>query len=287
MVNHEDGMTGADVQRIARAIAGRGGEPPRALVVLGSGLGRVSNRVEASVEVPFESLPGMPSTSVVGHAGGFVLGFLGGLPVILQSGRFHAYEGHGSDVLGLTVRVAAELGVSMLVTTNAAGGVRDDLHPGDLVVLDDHLNLQGRNPLVGPVLTGEVRFPDMTEAYDSELRAMAEAEARRLGTPLKRGVYGAVLGPSFETPAEVRMLARLGVDVVGMSTVPEVITARARGLRCLAISMVTNPAAGRTKRPLTHDEVLEVGDRAGAELADVLVAVMGRIAATAQPGGAK
>ncbi len=276
-----------DVPTVARAIAARGGPPPVALVVLGSGLGAVAGRVEEPVEVPFESLPGMPSTSVVGHAGRFVLGRLGGLPVMLQSGRFHAYEGHGPATLGLTVRVAAELGATALVATNAAGGIRDDLEPGDLVVLEDHVNLQGMNPLVGPVRAGEPRFPDMTEAYDRALIALAEAEATRLGQPLKRGVYGAVLGPSFETPAEIRMLARLGVDVVGMSTVPEVVTARARGLRCLAFSMVTNAAAGRTGRPLSHDEVLEVGDRAGVQLADLLVAVTARMAESDQSGDAK
>lgn len=282
-----DGGRRMKVGEIARAISDRGGVSPTALVILGSGLGRVAERVEAPLEVPFESLPGMPATSVAGHAGRFVIGHLGGLPVILQSGRFHAYEGHGPDVLGLTVRVAAELGVSVLITTNAAGGIREDLGPGDLVVLEDHVNLQGLNPLEGPVQHGEVRFPDMTEAYARTLRELAEAEAERLGKPLKRGVYGAVRGPSFETPAEVRMLARLGVDVVGMSTVPEVITARASGLRCLAFSMVTNAAAGRTGEPLSHDEVLDVGDRAGAELADVIVAVTARLAAAAQSGDAK
>lgn len=278
---------GVDVRAIAQAIARQDGPRPTALVVLGSGLGSVSARVGGAVEIPFESLPGMPSTSVVGHAGRFVLGSLGGLPVMLQSGRFHAYEGHGPEILGLTVRVASELGATVLIATNAVGGIREDLEPGDLVVLEDHVNLQGLNPLVGPVRDGEPRFPDMTQAYDVALMELAETEARRLGRPLKRGVYGAVLGPSFETPAEIRMLARMGVDVVGMSTVPEVITARARGLRCLAFSMVTNAAAGRTGRPLSHKEVLEVGDRAGARLADLLVAVTAGMAASRQSREAK
>ena len=282
------GPVGAErVRRVADALASRGAPTPSALVVLGSGLGRLAERVEGAVEVPFGSLPGLPSTSVVGHAGRFVLGRLGGLPVLLQSGRFHAYEGHDPEVLGLTVRVAARLGATTLVTTNAAGGVRDDLEPGDLVVLEDHVNLQSRSPLVGPVQEGEARFPDMTEAYDRALLDLAQAEARRLGLALKRGVYGGVLGPSFETPAEVRMLAGLGVDVVGMSTVPEVITARARGLRCLAFSMVTNAAAGRSGQPLSHEEVLEVGDRAGARLADLVVAVLAGMAASAQSSEAK
>lgn len=259
-------------ESIARVLQARSDVRPAALIVLGSGLGVMETRVTDPVAVPFREIPGMPGTSVLGHAGRFVLGRLGGLPVLLQSGRFHAYEAHPPAVLALGVRVAAELGASVLVATNAAGSIRDDLEPGALVLIEDHVNLTGLNPLVGPVREGEVRFPDMTEAYDAELRAVVAASGARLGETLRSGVYGAVLGPSYETPAEVRMLRTLGVDVVGMSTVPEVIAARARDMRCVAVSMVTNRAAGLSGVPLSHEEVLEVGGRAGARLARVLEA---------------
>jgi purine-nucleoside phosphorylase len=270
----------ASPEAIARTLAARSDVRPAALVVLGSGLAVMETRVANPVAVAFREIPGMPGTSVAGHAGRFVLGRFGGLPVLLQSGRFHAYEGHPPDVLALGVRVAAELGASLLVATNAAGGIRDDLEPGALVLIEDHVNLMGLNPLVGPVRDGDTRFPDMTEAYDAELRAILTSAAERLGEPLRSGVYGAVLGPSFETPAEVRMLRALGVDMVGMSTVPEVIAARAGGMRCVAVSMITNRAAGLSGAPLSHQEVLEVGDRAGARLAGVLEASLERLAAT-------
>lgn len=266
-------------ESIAQALRARSDVRPVALIVLGSGLGVIETRVTDPVAVPFGEISGMPGTSVVGHAGRFVLGRLGGLPVLLQSGRFHAYEGHPADALALGVRVAAKLGASVLVATNAAGGIRDDLEPGALVLIEDHVNLTGRNPLVGPVRDGETRFPDMTEAYDAELRELVAASGERLGEPLRSGVYGAVLGPSYETPAEVRILRTLGVDVVGMSTVPEVIAARARGMRCVAVSMVTNRAAGLSGAPLSHEEVLEVGELAGVRLARVLEASLERLAA--------
>src|SRR5690606_29121617 len=228
-----------DIDSVARELTARIGFRPRAGIVLGSGLGRISERLDRSVSVPFEELPGLPPATVPGHAGRFEAGYLAGGSVLLQAGRYHAYEGHGMDVVAAPVRIAAAIGVEMLVLTNAAGGVRPDLEPADLVLVDDHVNLMFRNPLVGPVLDGERRFPDMSEPYDAVLRSLALAAASDVGVTLKRGVYGAVLGPSFETAAEVRALARLGIDVVGMSTVPEVIAARARGGRCLAVSMGT------------------------------------------------
>ncbi|MEX0837605.1 MAG: purine-nucleoside phosphorylase [Gemmatimonadota bacterium] len=275
----EEAASPGTPKAVARALRARSDVQPEALIVLGSGLGVIETRATDAVAVPFREIAGMPGTSVVGHAGRFVLGLLGGLPVLLQSGRFHAYEGHPSDVLALGVRVAAELGASVLVATNAAGGIRDDLEPGALVLIEDHVNLTGRNPLVGPVHDGETRFPDLTEAYDAELGEIVRASGERLGEPLRSGVYGAVLGPSYETPAEVRMLRTLGVDMVGMSTVPEVIAARARGMRCVAVSMVTNRAAGLGGAPLSHEEVLEVGERAGVRLARVLEASLERLAA--------
>ncbi|MEX2465884.1 MAG: purine-nucleoside phosphorylase [Gemmatimonadota bacterium] len=269
-------------ERIAEQLSGRIAMQPDVFIVLGSGLGAIEQSVEDAVSVPFQAIRGMPRPSVKGHAGRFVMGSIGGVSVLLQSGRFHAYEGHGMDTVALPVRVAACLGASTLVATNAAGGIREDLGPGRLVRIEDHLNLMLGNPLAGSVVEGEARFPDMSEPYDRALGVLAANVAERLGISLDRGVYAAVLGPSYETAAEVRMLARLGADLVGMSTVPEVITARARGMRCLAFSMVTNRAAGLSDAPLSHDDVLEVGARAGGRLADLVSGVMaelGRISA--------
>jgi purine-nucleoside phosphorylase len=267
-----------DPSRIAEQVRSRISVRPDVLLVLGSGLGAVERSVEDGVSVPFRDLAGMPDASVRGHAGRFVAGRIGEASVLVASGRFHAYEGHGMDTVVLPVRVAACLGASTLVATNAAGGIREDLLPGDLMLIENHLNLMFRNPLVGPVVGGEERFPDMTEPYDRTLRAIAEHVGREAGIPMARGVYGAMLGPSYETAAEVEMLSRLGADVVGMSTVPEVIAARARGMRCLAFSMVTNRAAGLSHAPLSHEEVLEVGTRSAGRLAALLAGVIPALA---------
>lgn len=263
-----------DARRVADQLADRIVGRPDVFIVLGSGLGGIEQSVRDAVVVPFEALSGMPSASVPGHAGRFVAGRIGSAAVLVASGRFHAYEGHGMEAVALPVRVAACLGASTFVVTNAAGGIREDLLPGDLVVLENHLNLMFRNPLVGPVVEGETRFPDMSAPYDRALRSVAEGVAQELGFPLARGVYAAVLGPSYETAAEVRMLSRLGADLVGMSTVPEVIVARARGMRCLAFSMVTNRAAGLSEAPLGHEEVLEVGKRSAGRLAELVSGVI-------------
>lgn len=258
----------------ARALASRIGAVPDVVLVLGSGLGPLADAVDDPTVVPFQDLPGFPPPGVEGHAGRWVHGRLEGRPVLVQQGRYHLYEGHSPDVVALPVRTARALGADTLVVTNAAGGIRRDLGPGSLVVLDDHLNLQFRSPLVGPVRSGEVRFPDMTEAYDRRLVELAEAAAAAEGIELTRGVYAALSGPAFETPAEIRMLERMGADVVGMSTVPEVLAARASGMRCLGFSLVTNPAAGRAPEPLNHAEVMEVGRKAGATLERLLRAVL-------------
>ena len=285
------GTASPDPRRVADALAGRIDSLPDVFIVLGSGLGAVEQRVEDPVTVPFGDLAGMPVSAIEGHAGRFVAGRMGGVAVLVASGRFHAYEGHGMDVVALPVRVAALLGATTLVVTNAAGGIREDLRPGDLVLIQDHLNLMFRNPLVGDVRDGEVRFPDMSAPYDPELAALAHTAAGHLGIPLAGGVYAAVLGPSYETAAEVRMLSRMGADVVGMSTVPEVVVARARGMRCLAFSMVTNRATGLSAEPLGHDEVLSVGRKAGGRLADLITEVVGSLPPSAgqpaQKRGAK
>lgn len=260
--------------------------PPRAFVVLGSGLGDLVHVVDDPVDIGFEELPGFPGSGVAGHAGRFVGGTIAGCPVLLQAGRYHVYEGHPMDVVVAPVRVAAALGVEVAVFTNAAGGADPDLEPGTVVLIRDHLNLMFRNPLMGAARQGEPRFPDMSAPYDPELRARARAMAEEKGIALPEGVYAAVTGPSYETAAEVRMLRTLGADVIGMSTVPEVIAARSAGLRCLAFSMVTNKGTGYTDQPLGHEEVMEVGRRAGANLAAIVEGVLGGLAADgdADPG---
>ena len=237
---------------------------PEAMLVLGSGLGALADAVEDPVAIPFAEVPGFPLAGVVGHAGRYVAGVLEGRKVLVQAGRFHVYEGHAAGLVIAPIRIGAGLGIETLLVTNAAGGVNRRFVPGDIMLIDDHLNMMGRNPLMGDRLPGEDRFPDMSVAYDAELRALAESVALERGVPLRRGVYAAVTGPSYETPAEVRMLSLLGADAVGMSTVPEVIAARARGMRVLGFSLITNHAAGLSLTPLSHDEVLETG-RVAAE----------------------
>jgi purine-nucleoside phosphorylase len=240
--------------------------PPRVFGILGSGLGFLADAVEGAVSLPFGEIPGFPAAAVAGHQGRLVYGRIEGVPVLLQAGRFHLYEGHPPETVVAPVRIAAALGARTLLVTNAAGGVNPEFGPGTLMLIEDHLNLMGRNPLVGPKGEGEPRFPDMTNAYDPALRALARQVAGDAGIPLAQGVYAAVSGPSYETPAEVRMIGRLGGDAVGMSTVPEVIVARARGLRVLGISLITNPGAGISPTPLNHEEVLEAGAAAAPRL---------------------
>lgn len=261
----------------AEFLAGRIGLRPHAQVILGSGLGGVTDAVEGTVEVPFQEVPGLPGAGVAGHAGQFVAGRIEGRPVLLQSGRFHLYEGHPGVVVSAPVRIAAALDVGTLVLTNAAGGIRRSLEPGSLMLLDDHVDLMWRSPLAGPVRPGEERFPDMSAPYDPALQRVATEAARELEIPLQRGVYAGLLGPTYETPAEIRMLEGLGADAVGMSTVPEVVTARALGLRCLAVSVITNRAAGLSPEPPSHDEVMEVGRRAGGSLTALLLRVVARL----------
>jgi purine-nucleoside phosphorylase len=269
-----NGAPPVDVHAAADALRTRLEAVPEVLVVLGSGLGGLADAVLDPVPVPFAELPGYPATGVAGHAGRYVGGRIGERAVLLQAGRFHLYEGHAPELVVAPIRVAAALGVRVVVLTNAAGGVDPALEPGDLVLIEDHLNLQFRSPLVGTVRDGEARFPDMSEPYDLELRALARRAAETVGVPLRGGVYAAVLGPSFETAAEVRMLRTLGADVVGMSTVPEVIAARARGLRCLAFSVVTNKGTGLSAEPQSHEEVMEVGRLAGQGLTGILEEVL-------------
>ena len=270
-------MTAVSPQAAADAVSRRiAPRKPKVAVVLGSGLAFLADRVEGAARVPYRDIPGFPQPGVAGHKGELVAGTLGGVPVLVQAGRFHLYEGHDAGTAGLPVRVFARLGIRTLVVTNASGGIRPGFGAGTLMLISDHLNLMFRNPLIGPALEGEERFPDLTEAYDAGLRNLAKETAARLQIPLAEGVYAALLGPSYETPAEVRMLGKLGADAVGMSTVPEVIVARSRGIKCLGFSIVTNPAAGLSGAGLSHEEVLAVGLRAGAKLGDLITEVVRR-----------
>jgi purine-nucleoside phosphorylase len=247
---------------------------PEVAIVLGSGLGGLAKRAEGSRSLAYREIPGFPAPTVEGHAGELVAGFLESVPVLLQNGRFHLYEGHDPNTVALPVRVFAQLGIGTLIVTNAAGGVRSTFTPPLLMLIADHLNLMWRNPLIGAVVPGEERFPDMSRPYDPELRAIARRAALELGIALEEGVYCGLLGPSYETPAEIRMLQRYGVDAVGMSTVPEVIVARARGMRVLGISSITNLAAGISPTALSHEEVLQAADRLAADLERLVRAVL-------------
>ena len=244
---------------------------PRVGVVLGSGLGGLADALENRVEIPYDEIPGWPASTAVGHAGVLVLGEVDGVPIAVMRGRVHLYEGVSADRAVFGVRALGRLGVRTLVLTNAAGGINEAYRPGMLVLIADHVNLQGTSPLVGPN-DEELgpRFPDMSDAYDPELRRLAHEAAGRLGLELPEGVYAAWLGPQFETPAEIRFMRAVGGDLAGMSTVPEVIAARHMGIRCLGISVVTNMAAGVLPEKIDHSAVLEVGARAAGSLTALL-----------------
>ena len=249
-------------RKAAQTISKRAGaRQPTVAVILGSGLGGLATAIESAVRIPFGDIPGFPEATVVGHEGAAIVGSIGGRDVIALSGRFHMYEGHSAALAAFPVRVFHALGVRELFVSNAAGGISPKLAVGDLMVISDHLNLMGTNPLVGPAQDGETRFPDMTDAYDPGLRRVLRTTAEKLDIPLQQGVYAGLLGPSYETPSEVKMLRLLGADAVGMSTVPEVIMARALGIRVAGISCITNAAAGVTGAALSHAEVLETTQR--------------------------
>jgi purine-nucleoside phosphorylase len=232
---------------------------PVCAIVLGSGLGGLAEAIEDAVRIPFADIPGFPPATVAGHAGQLIVGSLEGRPVVALAGRLHLYEGHDAALAGFPVRVLHALGAPVYFASNAAGGVRRTFNAGDLMVVADHINLMFRSPLAGPVEPGDQRFPDMSDAYDPELRALLHECGRTVGVPLHDGVYCGLLGPTYETPAEVRMLAGWGVDAVGMSTVPEVIVANALGMRVAAVSCITNQAAGISATHLDHSEVLAAG----------------------------
>ena len=230
---------------------------PAAAIILGSGLGGLAGRIADPIAIPFADVPGFPHATVVGHAGQLVVGTLGGRTVVTLAGRFHMYEGHDAALAGFPVRVLHALGARTLFVSNAAGGIKRTFRPGDLMLIRDHLNLMFRSPLVGALEPGDVRFPDMSAPYDLALAQQLRDVASELHVPLVEGVYGGLLGPTYETPAEVRMLGILGADAVGMSTVPEVIVARTIGMRVAGISCITNLASGISPHPLSHAEVIE------------------------------
>ena len=269
----------------ARLVESKTSLRPTIGVVLGSGLAAFADSLVHSVRIPYEQIPGMPVSTVIGHEGEIVVGTLGAngagiTDVVVMSGRFHLYEGYTAKQVASGVRLLREYGVERIVMTNAAGGINPDYANGALVSISDHINLQGANPLVGrndPDLSP--RFPDMTEAYSPWMRATAIETAGELGIRLQEGVYAAVLGPSYETPAEIRYLKAIGADLVGMSTVPEVITANHLGMDVLAISCVTNLAAGLSGEKLNHDEVLETGRRISGTLIRLLTALLPRLQA--------
>jgi purine-nucleoside phosphorylase len=278
-------MKSADLQtKLSYALAwihGRTDLAPAAGIVLGSGLSGFTERLQNRVEIPYAEIPGFPVSRVAGHPGRLVLGELpadgGPLAVAAMSGRVHAYEGWSGADVAFGARVLCRLGIRALLVTNAAGGVAPTLGSGDLVRITDHLNLSGVNPLVGDndERLGP-RFPDLSEAYDAGLGALLDDTARQLGIPLRAGVYACVLGPSYETPAEVRMLRALGADCVGMSTVPEVIAARHLGVPVCGISVVTNPAAGLSRKPLSHEEVAQAAERVRDRLGTLVATFLPR-----------
>jgi purine-nucleoside phosphorylase len=254
------------------------GEAPDVAIVLGSGLGEFTSSLRDSTTIPYADIPNWPLSAVVGHAGTLVVGSLGGRRVAALSGRAHYYEGHSLQTAAFATRVAARLGVRTLLLTNAAGGINLAFKPGTLMVIDDHINLMGSSPLFGP--NDErfgPRFPDMTEAYSKRLRGIADEAAAARGIEVAHGIYAAMHGPSYETPAEIRFLRIIGADAVGMSTVPETIAARHMGLEVLGVSCITNPAAGVLPAPLVHDEVMEVARRVRGQFSALLEAIIERL----------
>jgi purine-nucleoside phosphorylase len=252
---------------------------PKIGLVLGSGLGGFADQLSDATRIPYTHIPSFPRSTAIGHAGQMVIGTAAGIPVAAMQGRVHLYEGYSASEVVFPMRVFGRMNIRAVILTNAAGGINLEYKQGALVVLTDHINLQGHNPLVGP--NDEcfgLRFPDMTQAYWKPYREMALQAAKKLGKTLHQGVYAALLGPSYETPAEIRYLRTIGADLVGMSTIPEVIAARHMGMRVLAISCATNMAAGILDQPIHHEEVLETGERVKGDFVALLQAVLPEIA---------
>jgi purine-nucleoside phosphorylase len=268
-------ITKAIIDEAADFIRSTTGVRPEIGLILGSGLGVLGDVLEDAVTIPYEDIPHFPVSTVEGHAGELIVGKLQGRNVVLMKGRFHMYEGYEPERTALPVRVMKALGVSTLLVTNAAGGVNLDYKPGNLMLISDHINLTGRNPLIGPNDNAlGARFPDMSEAYSRRLRQIAKESAAELGFSVQEGVYVGLLGPNYETPAEIRMLRTLGVDAVGMSTVSEVIVARHSGIEVLGISCISNMAAGILDQPLSHTEVMETTELVKEQFISLVLAVI-------------
>jgi|SRR5580704_665856 purine-nucleoside phosphorylase len=272
----------ARAERAAKAILSKTKLRPTMALVLGSGLGAFADELTDATRIPYEKIPGFPRSTAIGHAGRLVIGRVGKVVVAAMQGRVHLYEGYSAQEVTFPMRVFGQMGIRTAILTNAAGGINLNFHEGALVSIRDHINLQGANPLIGPNDDRfGLRFPDMTQAYWKTFREIALEEAKRLGIEVHEGVYAALAGPSYETPAEIRYLRAIGADLVGMSTVLEVIAARHMGMRVLGISCVTNMAAGVMGKPLVHTEVLETGERVKSQFIGLLRAVIPRIAAEA------
>jgi purine-nucleoside phosphorylase len=266
----------AKVEEAAARLRGAG--TPDVAIVLGSGLGEFAEGLADAMITPYAEIPSWPASAIIGHAGKLVIGSLAGKTVAALSGRAHFYEGHDLRTVTFATRVMGRLGVKRLILTNAAGGINTSFKPGTLMVIDDHINLIGSNPLIGPNEDrfGQ-RFPDMTEVYSRRLRGIADEAARAKGITVAHGVYVALHGPSYETPAEIRFLRTIGADAVGMSTVPEALVARHMDMEVLGISCITNPAAGVLPEPLRHDEVMEVARRVKGEFSALLEGIVERL----------
>jgi len=266
------------VREAASYLKGKYTETPSIGLILGSGLGVLADEIESPIKIPYNEIPNFPVSTVEGHAGQLVFGQLKGVKVVAMQGRFHFYEGYSLDKVTAPVRVMKELGVETLIVTNAAGGINKTFEAGDLMLISDHINNMGTNPLIGPN-DSEIgaRFPDMSESYDYTLRELAKNVASELNIKLQEGVYVGNTGPSYETPAEVRALRIIGGDAVGMSTVPEVIVARHAGLKVLGISCISNMAAGILDQPLSHDEVIETTEKVRANFLNLVKSIVERI----------
>ncbi len=257
------------------ALAGR---RPLLGLILGSGLGAFADSFQDCVVIPFSDLPHFPSPTVPGHSGNLVVGYAEGVPTVALQGRIHLYEGYSIADVAFPARVLDALGIRRLIVSNAAGGINPMFHPGDLMLITDHINMMGANPLTGCIVDEKVaRFPDMSEAYDADMRKIALEAAEQTKIPLRQGVYIGLPGPSYETPAEIRMCRTLGADAVGMSTIPEVITANHMGIRVLGISCITNMAAGILPQKLTHKEVMETADKASGRFQSLLQSILPRL----------
>jgi len=247
-----------------------------AAIVLGSGLGGLADEIGAATRIPYREIPGFPAATVAGHAGALIAGELAGKFVVALAGRFHVYEGHDMRLAAFPARVVHAIGAKTFIVSNAAGGVNRLWQPGDIMLIRDHINLMFRNPLIGAIEPGDLRFPDMSDPYDPTLSDVARAVASEQGIVLREGIYAGLTGPAYETPAEVRMLACLGADAAGMSTVPEVIVARALGMRVLGLSCITNLACGLSNAPITHAEVLETTERVAGKFKALVRGVVAR-----------